>query len=161
MIPLLKVIYKNMSLQMTIKESIKDAMKNKDMTRLTVLRGLSSAFTNELVNTNRTPQDELSDEEVITVITREAKRRKDAIAQYTTGGREDLAGDEKAELAVLEEFLPTMMTQDEICPIAEAKKAELGATDKTKLGQLVGAVMKDLKGKANGDDVKAVVESLF
>ena len=150
-----------MSLQTTIKDGVKDAMKNKDMARLTVLRGLSSAFMNEAVNLTRGPQGELSDEEVIAVITREAKRRKDSINQYTEGGREDLAADEKAELVILEEFLPTMMTQDEIRPIAEAKKAELGIDDKSKLGMLTGAIMKDLKGKANGDDVKAVVESLF
>jgi uncharacterized protein YqeY len=150
----------HMSLQTTIKDGIKDAMKNKDMSRLTVLRGLSSAFMNEAVNLGRGPQGELSDEEAITLITREAKRRKDSITQYTEGGREDLAADEKLELAVLEEFLPTMMSLDEIRPLAEAKKAELGA-DKEKMGQLVGALMKDLKGKANGDDVKAVVESLF
>lgn len=150
-----------MSLQTTIKDGVKDAMKNKDMARLTVLRGLSSAFMNEAVNLTRGPQGELSDEEVIAVITREAKRRKDSINQYTEGGREDLAADEKAELAVLEEFLPTMMSVDEIRPIAEAKKAELGIDDKSKLGMLTGAIMKDLKGKANGDDVKAVVESLF
>ena len=149
-----------MSLQTTIKEGVKDAMKNKDMARLSVLRGLSSAFMNEAVNLSRGPQGELTDEEVIAVITREAKRRKDSIAQYTEGGREDLAEDEKAELAVLEEFLPVMMTLDEIRPIAQAKMAEMGA-DASKIGQLVGAVMKDLKGKANGDDVKTVVESLF
>ena len=150
-----------MSLQTTIKDGVKDAMKNKDMARLTVLRGLSSAFMNEAVNLTREPQGELTDEEVIAVITREAKRRKDSINQYTEGGREDLAADEKAELAILEEFLPVMMSQDEIRPIAEAKKAELGIDDKSKLGMLTGAIMKDLKGKANGDDVKAVVESLF
>lgn len=150
-----------MSLQTTIKDGVKDAMKNKDMARLTVLRGLSSAFMNEAVNLTRGPQGELTDEEVIAVITREAKRRKDSINQYTEGGREDLAADEKAELAILEEFLPVMMSQDEIRPIAEAKKAELGIDDKSKLGMLTGAIMKDLKGKANGDDVKAVVESLF
>lgn len=149
-----------MSLQTTIKDGIKDAMKNKDMARLTVLRGLSSVFMNEAVALNRGPQGELTDEESIALITREAKRRKDSIAQYTEGGREDLAADEKAELAILEEFLPTMMSLDEIRPIAQAKMTELGA-DKSKMGQLVGAVMKELKGKANGDDVKAVVESLF
>lgn len=150
-----------MSLQTTIKDGVKDAMKNKNMARLTVLRGLSSAFMNEAVNLTRGPQGELSDEEVIAVITREAKRRKDSIAQYTEGGREDLAADEKAELVILEEFLPIMMTLDEIRPFAEAKKAEMGIDDKSKVGQLVGAVMKDLKGKATGDDIKAVVESLF
>lgn len=149
-----------MSLQTTIKDGIKDAMKNKDMSRLTVLRGLSSAFMNEAVTLNRGPQGELSDEEAIALITREAKRRKDSIAQYTEGGREDLAADEKLELAVLEEFLPTMMTLDEIKPFAEAKIAEMGA-DKSKVGMVVGALMKDLKGKANGDDVKGIVESLL
>ncbi len=150
-----------MSLQLTIKESIKDAMKNKDMVRLGVLRGLSSVFMNEAVNLGRGPQGELSDEEVIALITREAKRRKDSIAQYTEGGREDLAADEQAELVILDEFLPTMMTLDEIRPLAEAKKAELAIDDASKVGILTGALMKDLKGKANGDDVKSVVESLF
>jgi uncharacterized protein YqeY len=150
-----------MSLQQTIKDGIKDAMKNKDMVRLTTLRGLSSAFMNEAVNLNLGPQGELSDEQVLTVLMREAKRRKDSIAQYAEGGREDLAADEKAELAVVEEFLPAMMSLDEIRPIVEAKKAEMGIDDKAKVGMLVGAVMKDLKGKANGDDVKAVAESLF
>jgi uncharacterized protein len=149
-----------MSLQTTIKDGVKDAMKNKDMVRLGVLRGLSAAFTNELVAIGRTPQEELTDDEAIAVITREAKRRKDAIAQYTEGGRADLAGDEQAELAILQEFLPTMMSLDEIKPIAEAKIAEMGA-DKSKMGMIVGALMKDLKGKANGDDVKTAVESLF
>jgi uncharacterized protein YqeY len=149
-----------MSLQTTIKDSLKDAMKNKDMVRLSVIRGLSTAFMNELVSTNRTPQDMLSDEEVIAVITREAKRRKDSINQYVDGGRAELADDEKAELAILQEWLPTLMTQDEIKPFAEAKIAEMGA-DKTKAGQITGALMKDLKGKADGTDVKAVVDSLL
>ena len=149
-----------MSLQTQIKEGIKDAMKAKDTVRLGVLRGLSSAFTNELVATNRTPTDELTDEQVIAVITREAKRRKDSIDQFTANDRSDLAADEQAELAVLQTFLPTLMTQDEIRPIAQAKIAEMGA-DKTKSGMIVGAVMKDLKGKADGTDVKSVVESLL
>lgn len=149
-----------MSLQTTIKDGIKDAMKNKDMVRLTVLRGLSSAFMNESVNLGRGPQGELSDEETLGLLMREAKRRKDSINQYIEGGREDLAGDEKAELAVIEEYLPTMMSADEIKPLAEAKIAEMGA-DKSKAGMVVGSLMKDLKGKANGDDVKAVVESLL
>jgi len=149
-----------MSLQTTIKDSLKEAMKNKDTVRLSVVRGLSTAFMNELVATNRTPQDTLTDEEVIAVITREAKRRKDAINQYSEGGREELAADEKAELAILQEYLPTLMTRDEIRPLAQAKITEMGA-DKSKAGQITGALMKDLKGKADGTDVKAVVDSLL
>ncbi len=149
-----------MSLQTTIKDGIKDAMKNKDAVRLTVLRGLSSSFMNELVATGRTPQAELADNEVIAVITREAKRRKDSIDQFTAGGRADLAESEAAELVILQEFLPTLMSRDEITPIVQAKIAEMGA-DKSKIGMLLGALMKDLKGKADGADVKAVAESLL
>lgn len=149
-----------MSLQTTIKEGVKDAMKNKDTVRLTVLRGLSSAFMNEAVSLNLGPQGELSDDQVIAVLTREAKRRKDSINQYTEGGRPELAADEQAELAIIEEFLPAMMSLDEIKPLAEAKIAEMAA-DASKAGMVVGALMKDLKGQANGDDVKAVVESLL
>jgi uncharacterized protein YqeY len=81
--------------------------------------------------------------------------------QYEAANRPELAVPEKAELIVLESYLPQMMSPDEIRPIAEAKKAELGVDDKSKLGVLVGAVMKELAGKADGGDVKVVIESLF
>ncbi len=150
-----------MSLQQTIKDSIKEALKSGDSVRLTVVRGLSTAFMNELVATGRTPQSELSDEEVITVITREAKRRKDSIDQFTSGGRADLAESEQLELKVLQEFLPVLMSQAEIKPYAGAKQSELGITDKSKIGILIGAVLKELKGRADGGDVKIVCEQLF
>lgn len=150
-----------MTLQETIKASLKEAMMAKDTVRMTVIRGLMSAFTNELVSIGRTPQDALSDEEVLTVIRRAVKQRKDAVEQFTAGGRADLAESEQAELSLLEVYLPQLMSKDEIKAFAEAKKAELGVTDKTKVGILMSALMKDLKGKADGTDVKTVVEALF
>lgn len=150
-----------MSLHDQIKGQIKEAMLAKDTVKLSVVRGLTTAFMNELVATNRTPQDTLTDEEALTVIRRAAKQRKDSIDQFIAGGRPELAEDEKKELAVLESYLPQMMSRDEIQKIAEAKKAELGITDKSKVGMLMNALMKDLKGKADGADVKAVVEGLF
>lgn len=150
-----------MSLQEQIKGEIKTALMAKDSVKLTVVRGLSTSFMNELVATKRTPQDALTDEEAAAVIRRAVKQRKDSIEQFTAAGRPELAESEQAELAILETYLPKMMTQDEIRPIAEAKKAELGITDKTKSGMLMSAIMKDLKGKADGGDVKSVVESLF
>lgn len=149
-----------MSLQETIKSGIKDAMKAKNSVRLTVLRGLSTAFMNELVATNRTPQSELSDEETIAVINREAKKRKDSIAQFTNGGRLDLVDIEEAELNILKEFLPVPMAHAEIIPIINAKIAQLNA-DKSKAGMVTGLVMKELKGKADGDDVKKLVDELL
>lgn len=150
-----------MALHEDIKSSLKDAMKAKDAVRLRVVRALLTAFMNEMVATGRTPQDTLTDDEVLTVIKRASKQRKDSIEQYETAGRDELAVPEKEELEVLETYLPTLMTQDEIRPIAEAKKAELGVEDKSKMGILIGAVMKELGGKADGADVKAVVESIL
>jgi uncharacterized protein YqeY len=150
-----------MTLQETIKASLKEAMMAKDSVKMTVIRGLMSAFTNELVTLGRTPQDALTDDEVLAVIRRGVKQRKDAIEQFVAGGREDLADSEKAELALLEVYLPAMMPREEIQKIAEAKKAELGINDKSKSGMLMSTLMKELKGKADGADVKAVVEGLF
>jgi len=120
-----------------------------------------TAFMNEMVATGRTPQDELKDNEVLAVIKRMAKQRKESIVQFEANDRPELAIPEKEELVVLDSYLPTLMSQEEIRPIAETKKAELGVEDKAKMGILVGAVMKELAGKADGGDVKAVVESLF
>lgn len=150
-----------MSLHEDFKAGLKDAMKAKEATRLAVIRGLLTAFTNELVATNRTPQDWLNDEEVLAVIKRAAKQRKESITQYEAAGRTDLSEPEKEELAILETYLPTLMSREQIKPTVEAKIAELGVTDKSKLGILVGAVMKELAGKADGADVKAVVEEMF
>ena len=80
--------------------------------------------------------------------------------QFEAGGRPELAVPEKEELAVLESYLPQMMSRDEIRPIVEAKIAQIGAVDKSKLGMLIGSMMKELNGKADGADVKAVVEEL-
>ena len=140
---------------------LKEAMKAKDSARLAVLRGIKTAFTNELVATKRTPQDTLSDEEVIKVITRLAKQRKDSIEQFTKGGRPELAEKESYELTVLQEFLPELMSKEAIQQFVHAKKDELGITDPAKKGMLIGATMKELKGKADGSLVKEVVDDLF
>ncbi|MES2985729.1 MAG: GatB/YqeY domain-containing protein [Patescibacteria group bacterium] len=150
-----------MTLQQTIKSQIKEAMMAKDTVRLTVVRGLSSAITNELVTKGKMPTDELSDEDVLAVIRRAVKQRKDSIEQFVTGGRPELAEDEKVELAILEQYLPAMMAEDEVKAIVVAKQAEMGIIDKKDSGKLMAEVMKDLKGKADGMVVKNAVDSLF
>lgn len=155
------VIWLIMSIQNTIKEQMKEAMKAKDTVKLGVVRGLSSAFTNELVKLGKMPQDELSDEDALNVIRRAVKQRKDSIDQFVTGGRPELAEDEKAELAILETYLPAMMSKEDVMTIAKAKMAEMGELDKSKAGMFMGTLMKDLKGKADGDVVKAVVDELL
>ena len=148
-------------LQTQIKSDMVTAMKAREALKVEVLRGLMSSCTNELVSLKRLPTEELSDQEVLTVIRREVKKRKDAYEQFTKGNRPELAQKEEAERVMLEAYLPAMMSQDDIRKIAEAKKAEMGVTDKKEAGKFMGALMKDLQGKADGTDVKAVIDSLF
>ncbi len=139
-----------MSLHEKIKENIKECMKAGDKVRLEVMRGLVTAFTNELVATKRTPQEMLSDEEVLSVINRQAKQRKDSIEQFTKGGRMDLVEAESLQLSILEEFLPKLMERGEVEDFVKAKIGEMGAMDVSKKGMLMSTLMKELKGKADG-----------
>jgi uncharacterized protein len=150
-----------MSLHRDIRSQMQKAMKDKEEVRLSVLRGLVSAFTNELISKKKKPNEELSDDETLLVIQRGAKQRKDSIEQFRKGNREDLAEKEEAELKILEEYLPQMMSREEIEKIAKTKKEELGINDKSKIGVLMGSVMKELKNKADGKIVKSVIEGLF
>lgn len=153
--------FTHMSLHTQIKGELKAAMKAKDDAKLRTVRSMLTAFTNELVATGRKPQEELADEDALAVIKRLAKQRKESIVQFDAAGRTELSETEQEELAILESYLPKMMSKEEILPIAEAKKQELGITDKSKMGALMGALMKELQGKADGGDVKEVVAELF
>jgi uncharacterized protein YqeY len=144
-----------------LKESIKDAMRAKDHVRLNVMRGLSAAATNEAVAKGKGPDGQLAEDELLTVIMRAAKQRKDSIEQFTAGGRPELADAEKAELAIIETLLPAQMSREEIEAAAKAKAAEMGVADKTGANKLMGMLMKELKGKADGTIVKDVVDKLF
>ncbi len=153
-----------MSLHEQIKGEIKKSMMARDTVRLEVMRGLTTAFMNELVSTGRTPQDMLTDEEALKVITRSAKQRKDSIEQFTAGGRMDLVEEEKPQLSILEEFLPKLMEKSEVEEIVKNKVEEVksdGTFDPSKKGMFMANVMKDLKGKADGAVVKQVVDELF
>lgn len=144
-----------------IQNEIPAAMRAKDQVRLTTLRGIVAAFTNEAVALKRKPQDKLSDQEAVTVIRRLVKQRKDSMEQFEKGGRQDLVDNEKAELKILEEFLPAQMSEEKIREIVLKKKEEMSVTNKSKMGIFMGAVMKETQGQADGALVKKIVEELF
>ena len=150
-----------MTIHETLKKGIPDAMRAKDEVRLRTLRSLATAMTNEVVAKKRKPDEFLTDEEAIAVLKRAANQRKDSIEQFTNGGRPELAEPEKEELAVIESFLPAQMGREEIEAIARAKMAEMGVSEKKDAGRFMGALMQDLKGRADGNDVKAVVDTLL
>jgi uncharacterized protein len=144
-----------------LREEIKNAMRARDEVRLNVLRGLLTACTNELVAEGKKPTDELPEDDVMALVRRAAKQRKDSIEQFEKGGRPELAEKEKMELAILESMLPAQMSREEIVDAAKKKAEELGVSDKSKANQLMGALMKDIKGKADGTLVKEVVDGMF
>lgn len=147
-----------MSLLTEIKNELKEAMLAKDAVRVSVIRNISASTMNEAIAKGK---PELTDEEALTVIKRLVKQRRDSIEQFEKGNRKDLADAERSELAVLEKYLPKMMSRDDIRKIAVMKKSELGIADKSKAGQFTGMLMKELKGKADGGDVKAVVDEIL
>lgn len=144
-----------------LKAGIKEAMKAKDTVRLGVLRGLVTAAMNESINKGTGPDGMLTEDEIMTIIMRASKQRKDSIDQFEKGGRPELAEGEKAELAVIESMLPAQMSREEIEAAVKAKAAELGVADKAGANKLMGVLMKDLKGKADGNVVKEIVSTLF
>lgn len=148
-----------MSLHADIKGQMVQAMKAKEATKLSVIRGLLSAFTNEAVAKGRKPDEPLSDEDALSVISRAVKQRKDSIEQFEKGGRQDLADVEKAELEILQKYLPEQMSEEEIFEYVKNKvESEKPAIERK--NQFMGLVMKELKGKADGGVVKGVVDKL-
>lgn len=152
-----------MSLHQDIREQMKEAMKLRDTVRLNVIRGLLSSFTNEAVSKKRKPDEELSDEDAFSVITRAVKQRKDSIEQFEKGGRADLAEVEKTELMILETYLPIQMSRDEIVAYVRNKLADPTTPEATRgnKNQFIGFVMKDLKGKADGAIVKEAIDTIL
>lgn len=147
-------------MQEKIKSLLKEAMMAKDSVRVTTFRGILAAFTNELVAKGIPPQEPISDADATTVLKREVKKRKDSIEQFTAGGRADLVESEKAELAILETFLPATMSKEDIKKKVEEKIASGMTLDKASFGKFMGGLMKDLAGAADGTDVKAVLDEM-
>ena len=145
----------------TIKEDMKTAMKAKDDLRVQTLRSAIAGFTNELVSKGMKPTDDVDDALASTVLKRLAKQRKDSAEQFTAGKRPELAEKELSELKIIESYLPQTAAMEEIEKVARAKMAELGLTDASGAGKLMGAVIKEFAGRANGGDVKAVVQKIL
>ncbi|MDO8620362.1 MAG: GatB/YqeY domain-containing protein [bacterium] len=148
-----------MSLTETINTQIPDAMRAKDAERLSALRNLKTALVTEAIALKK--KGDLTDDEAFVVIKRLVKQRKESAEQFLKGGRKELAKAEEAESKILEAFLPAQMSEKEVRKIAEATKKKLGIADKSKLGQLIGAVVKETKGKADGVMIKKIVEELL
>ncbi len=146
-----------MNLKEKIDQELKEAMRSKDERKLSALRMLKTAIRRAEVDKMR----ELTEEEIIAVIADEAKKRREAIEEFTRGGREDLALQEKEELAVLETYLPKPLSREEIEELARQAIKEVGATDPRQLGQVMKILMPKVKGRADGTLVNQIVRELL
>lgn len=148
-----------MSLKDQISTDIKTAMKAKDKLRLETVRSIKKVIIEEESTARGKGQTELTEEQELAILTRLAKQRKDAIAQYNDANRADLADQEAAELAIIEEYLPAQMSDAEIEAVIDDLIAKTGAASAKDMGKVMGPAMKDLKGRADGAKVQAMVKA--
>ncbi len=145
-----------MGLRQAVMEKLKEAMKAKDEVRVRTLRLLNAA----LLELEKSGQ-EVTEERELQVVLTSVKKRREAIEQYEKAGRQDLAEQEKAELQVLEEFLPKQLSEEELRREIARIIEEVGATSIKDFGRVMQAAMKVLRGKAEGKQVQQVVRQLL
>jgi uncharacterized protein YqeY len=147
-----------MTLEAKINDELKNSIKSGDKIRIETLRSIRASiieFNKSGVGREMNPDDELK------ILNSAAKKRKDAIVLYEQGNRNDLADKEKQELSIIEEYLPKQLSDDEVKNVIMKIKNEMGVTDIKDLGKLMGPVMKELKGKADGAKVQQFVRELL
>ena len=147
-----------MSLKDRIGEDIKSAMKAKDKIRLETVRSIKKVILEKEVALRPQGQDSLTEEQEIEVLSQQAKQRRDSIEQFRKGGREDLAEKEAQELAIIETYLPKQLSDEEVNSIIDEIITSVGATTPKDLGKVMGVAMKQLKGKADGKKIQAMVK---
>lgn len=147
-----------MSLKDRISEDIKMAMKAKDKLRLETVRSIKKFIIEKEVSLRPQGQESLTETQEIEVLAQQAKQRRDSIEQYRQAGRDDLADQERSELAIIEEYLPRQLSDAEVGAVIEEVIAKTGATSAKDMGKVMGPVMQQLKGRADGQKIQAIVK---
>ncbi len=146
-----------MPLLQQIDQDLAEAMKSKDEIRVSTLRMVKSAIHNWQI-ANRAQQKEPQDSDVVGVIQKEVKSRQDSIAMYQQGGREELASKEKGEIEILKKYLPAPVSEEEIRVKVKKTIAKVGASGPQDMGKVMGPIMAELKGQADGATVSRIVK---
>jgi hypothetical protein len=142
-----------------INNDLKQAMREKKEFELAVLRMLSSSLKNKLIETPG--KEKLSEDEILTVLKSEVKKRKDSISAYEEGGRQDLADREKQEIEVLSKYLPEAMSAEELEKIVREVISSIEGASMAQFGQIMGQVMGRVKGAADGNEVSVMVKKVL
>ncbi|MCT4602122.1 MAG: GatB/YqeY domain-containing protein [Marinifilum sp.] len=148
-----------MSLELQINNDIKDAMKAKDRVRLEALRGVKKEVIE--AKTSKGAGDELTDTDIIKIVQKMVKQRKDAAELFKSQGREDLSEKELEEVEAISGYLPAQLSKEELEPLVKAIIEKVGATSMKEMGKVMGVASKELAGKADGKDISAVVKQLL
>ncbi|MGF1520395.1 MAG: GatB/YqeY domain-containing protein [Nodosilinea sp.] len=148
-----------MSLKDRISDDIKTAMKAKDKVRLETVRSVKKVILERESLMRPSGQEALTPEQELEVLTQLAKQRKDSIEQYQKAGREDLAAQEAQELSILEEYLPQQLSDAEVEAVIDGLIAQTGASSPKDMGKVMGPAMQQLKGRADGGKVQALVKA--
>ena len=146
-----------MGLKERLKEDMKAALKAKDKVKLSTIRMIQSLIKNAEIE----KRGELTDEEIVQLLMKYAKQRKESIELYQKGGRQDLVEKEKAELAVVESYLPKQMSEEEVRALVEEAIRESGATSPKDLGKVMKLVMPKVKGRADGSLANRIAKELL
>ena len=148
-----------MSLKDRVTEDIKAAMKAKEKVRLETVRKIKKVILEEEVNAREAGKESLTETQEMDLLARLAKQRRDSIKQYTQAGRQELADQEAAELAIIEGYLPKQLSDDEISQIIDEVIVQVGASSAKDMGKVMGPAMQQLKGKADGKKVQEIVKT--
>ena len=143
-----------------IKNDIKEAMKAKNELGLSVLRMVAAAISSEEINKSKREVG-LNDEEVLEVLSREVKKRRDSATQYEGAGRAELAEKENQEIGVIMNYMPAQMTTEEIEKVVKESIAESGAKDEKDFGAVMKVVSPKIKGKADGKQVSEIAKKML
>ena len=146
-----------MSLKEQLTADMKEAMKNKEKERLAVIRMVRGAIRQQEID----GQKELGEEDVIAVISKEVKMRRDSIEEFQKGGREDLVEKTQAEIDVLLPYRPAQLSEDEVRELVKAAVEQTGAATPKDMGKVMGVLMPKVKGRADGKMVNTIVKSFL
>ncbi len=146
-----------MSVIERLNQDMKQAMKDKAATKLSVIRMVKAAIKNEEINKG----SQLSEDEELSILTRELKQRRESLHEFEKANREDLVSKIHEEIEVLTSYLPAQLSEDEVRQIAREVIAQLGATSKKEMGKVMGAIMPKVKGKADGTLVQKIVSEIL
>ena len=150
-----------MSLNDQLTEDLKQAMKAKDAVRLRTIRSLRAALKEKEISERRDGEAHLSEEQVLAIVQKKAKQRRDAIAQYEPAGRDDLAAKEQEELEIIETYLPKQLSDEEIRRVVQEVVAATGASSMREMGTVMSATMEQLRGRADGRRISEIARELL